>query len=464
MNFGIKRLAVCALLGVFVSSAMAEDAFKEAADRLPSMIERARAAGLPLTLDELNRGRSKPTPEENAASLIHEIGKELDQQSSGWSDIARLERQALRREMSAVKKGLKAYQPVLVLTEKASSMPRLDFSRDWDFGWKTSFLEYATIKQASRLLAVRAQVRAYANDTSGVLADLGRIRSLSTLIADERSLEGVEVSMGTLEVGEKAVERVAAIWSNNDDNLMKLQQFIAPPFHLPSLTEAARGDFYMGVASTRNLGNPQPASFREDLGRRFAEKWDGSSLIREGLPQTLVGQAVLTRHIETWLNLWPLISSDDAPAKRISAIDGLVEPETASSDPLAYIFELLHVSETAVQAPAAEIDLQARMACNRVLVAALRYRISHGSFPAAISDLGIKELDPWTGESIHINSNGDHLRAYSFGPDAKDDGGRTYVELPQQPTLDFDISWARMKGDIVAGYPALIPRTNPVSK
>lgn len=462
MIFGLRRLSCCLVIGLAASVAVADDSFKAAADRLPAAIERARALGLPFSLEELNRGRSVPNADENAAETVLALGRELDKQSGGWADIATLEKLAVKKEMGPVRNGLKAYQVALELSEKATRYQRLDFGRDWDFGWKTSFGEYATIKQAARLLGIRAQVKAAAGDVSGVLADLGRIHTFAQLIADERTLVGVEVSMATLEVGEKAAERVAALWVNNDDRLERLEKFLAAPVRLPSLTDAARGDFYMGVASARNLGDLRTESYREDLGKAFGKKWESASIVRDGIPQSLVAQAILTRHIESWLAIWPQLTSDDNALKRISAIDAIVTPDEHDMDPLNYIFELLHVSETAVQAPAAEIDILARGACTRTLVAALRYKIANGHYPATSADLAVHETDPWSGGPIRIWSNNEQIRAYSVGPDGKDDDGKTYVELPKQPTLDFDISWARFKGDIVASYPALIPRTNPV--
>ena len=461
MQAGITKILVLSLLGMSATVSLAEDAFTDAAARLTSAMDRARALGLPTTRAELESNAIGIAPDDNAAALISKIASELDKPGAR-PDVADLEGFAIRREISRAKAGLRSYQTILELAELGCQKAHASFDRDWDFGWKISLREYGTMKQAGRLLAVRAQVRAAAGNVDGALEDLGRVRKLARLISDEGTLEGVEESMSTLEVSERSVERVATLWANNDNKLSRLQEFLATPIFFPSLTKAARADFYMGISASRNLGEISPATYRQDLSQALARKWEKSTLVRDGLPQGSVSQGILTRHVETWLTIWPLLESNESAARRISAIDAIVAPSERTNDPLSFIFEFLHVSEPAVQAPAAEIDIQARQACNRGLIAALRYRLARGRLPELPADLNLADKDPWTGDSVKLSIRGENIRVYSIGPDGKDDGGKTYVELPKQPSLDFDISWARIQGDIVASYPALVPRTNPL--
>jgi hypothetical protein len=72
-------------------------------------------------------------------------------------------------------------------------------------------------------------------------------------------------------------------------------------------------------------------------------------------------------------------------------------------------------------------------------LAVLQHRQTHGAFPPAIDNLGLRSIvDPFAEQPLHYRASGERFILYSVGKDQKDNGGS-----PKQPkqTTDFDIVW-----------------------
>ena len=87
----------------------------------------------------------------------------------------------------------------------------------------------------------------------------------------------------------------------------------------------------------------------------------------------------------------------------------------------------------------ARLGVAARRMLVRTQIAALAYRNSHGSFPAALADLGAVPNDPFSKKPLHYRLTGEGFVLYSVGWNRKDDGGQsgTGPRRNDDPTVRF---------------------------
>jgi hypothetical protein len=86
----------------------------------------------------------------------------------------------------------------------------------------------------------------------------------------------------------------------------------------------------------------------------------------------------------------------------------------------------------------------ALLCCALVAVAAERYRLKHGDWPASPAQLVPTFLpdlpvDPFDGKSLRYKWLPDGIVVYSVGPDGVDDGGQVTAALGQQPLTDVGV-------------------------
>ncbi|HEY2584644.1 MAG TPA: hypothetical protein VGI81_02640 [Tepidisphaeraceae bacterium] len=94
-------------------------------------------------------------------------------------------------------------------------------------------------------------------------------------------------------------------------------------------------------------------------------------------------------------------------------------------------------------------------------LAADRYRLDHGSFPASLDALVPQYLDdvpidPFDGGPLKLSVRGDECLIYSIGPDRKDDGGAPFDHQKKTGDLVFTIR--------SSAAPVSAPSTSPASR
>lgn len=92
-------------------------------------------------------------------------------------------------------------------------------------------------------------------------------------------------------------------------------------------------------------------------------------------------------------------------------------------------------------------QMVAEVRLTRAGLALLRYRATHGTFPAALEALNMGGLaDPFTQQPLRYRAEGDGFMLYSVGEDQKDNGGAPRQERrgsdPREPRhAEYDIAW-----------------------
>ncbi|MGL4551440.1 MAG: hypothetical protein ACRC33_09660 [Gemmataceae bacterium] len=132
------------------------------------------------------------------------------------------------------------------------------------------------------------------------------------------------------------------------------------------------------------------------------------------------------------------------PSEQPAAWDEF-EAEILGSRPLAKAEARRIVAHTLIPGMKKHAEAMARdaasLACAATALAAERYRLAHGRWPAALADLMPRFLpevpaDPFTGEPIVLARHAEGIVLYSVGADGKDDGGAVdQPEAGQPPDL-----------------------------
>jgi hypothetical protein len=85
---------------------------------------------------------------------------------------------------------------------------------------------------------------------------------------------------------------------------------------------------------------------------------------------------------------------------------------------------------------------QARLDLWRLALALRRYRAAHGQYPTGLDQLGQPVLqDPFSGKPYVYRPQGTGFLVYSFGPDMRDDGGKSQYDAQGKFHEKGDIVW-----------------------
>lgn len=169
----------------------------------------ARAEGIPTTAAEYAATMPPAKPEENAAPLYRQMQSLLHVRG----DSSRLEADLQFRPSPAHLKAAQAYldqlKPALELADRAAALPRCWFDRDWKEGMAVLMPEFATMKGAAKLIALRASIAAQSGDSKSALKDAARIFQLARQARDEHTAIAHLVSEAIEAIG----LRELATWS-----------------------------------------------------------------------------------------------------------------------------------------------------------------------------------------------------------------------------------------------------------
>jgi hypothetical protein len=165
---GILAVGIGAALVAVRAASQDEAAFQE-------QLRLARAEGLPTTAAEYAALVPKASPEENAAPLYREMGRIANGPIGSKTDVAVVNRELIFHPgapaVAAAESLIKLHRRQIELAADAAKLPKCWFDRDWRLGAAVLFPEYAQMKSAAKLLAVRGSLAANRRDAEAALAD-----------------------------------------------------------------------------------------------------------------------------------------------------------------------------------------------------------------------------------------------------------------------------------------------------
>lgn len=429
--------------------------FPNAAAELPEQERRARELGVPLELRQLRPDPPVPAAQ-NAAPEVLALTKAHDDRRLRplRTEVNRLLDASDR--VGAEREHRKAAE-FLVIAERVTQKPRLDLNKNWNEGPTVLLPEFAPMRSAAQLLALRAELRVARNDWDGAVADLQRVRRLADLAGDEGSLIAslVQIAIRSIEI--RTVQRLATE-AGRPAQIARLQRFLASPKRPPSLKRALEFEAFVSVATLRNLdkygGSRRFMQAMEGIdagGSRFPTP-DPKSLRTEGLPPGVNERAFLARQLSFWADLWPLVQrADEDPRAFAEEYDRrmlAMESKSGLSWTLSRI-----LNPVFGEAANAFMRLEASERATAGLLAAMRFRLERGRFPNSLAEAGFRAEDPFDSKPLRYLATRDTVRVYSVGQNGQDDGGKSPRELGAS-------SGNQAQGDLVAAFPPPA-RANP---
>lgn len=276
--------------------------------------------------------------------------------------------------------------------------------RDYDLGPNVLLPELAFVKSLAKAFKARAESRAARGDVDGALSDLGTMRMLSHRVAQEPFLISLLVAVAVNSLQYRAVETIADAWSERPGQLERLAASIAESQESFDIGPALDGEFYMTLATARNLGAFGGMDALYDSGS--IPKIDPTKLKRTGVPSGMFERASLSYSAAAFNH-----ARQQNNAGVRSSFPKVPEPPTLSA--------LL----ASVMTPVYEDAYKAVVSAEAKAAVAMAFLRELGALRRG-SELVKLPKDPFApGHMLLVKRGAGWLIVWSVGPDGKDEGG-----------------------------------------
>jgi len=418
---------------------------------LEAEIERIRAAGDPLTLEELWPPEIDP-PSENAALLYEQASNLFDKgrfessaQSLGrdvsWADPSEWSEETV----AAVRQMVEQCDQALVLVRQAAHMERCRFDPEWGWPPATPTYHLGMVRQAAWALCWSAALKLRDGDAASALEE-ARTAFLTTRALDgdrtviaflfKEAVMHMSLRVAESVLGEDPTpESVQAFLDDVEQAKATLRSHLVGGYKgervvvLTSLAQVSGSEGILPAAS-RQVAPSQPRS-------PFA--WLGQSFVRS---MALGYLDVVPRIVEIgradWVEARPLIDALETDA---------AEWESHPFRNRARVLVAMAVPGW-IRTKREETKTEARLAVAQLAFALTLHKVDRGEYPDSLDAL-VPEflervpLDPFTSQPLQYRKDGGGFLIYSVGLNGADDGGLTEKEEAGEkvnPDTD-DIAW-----------------------
>lgn len=422
---GRRVLVVVVLLFIALCITLIYTWWYAGADAVRQELEALRAAGAPVTPDELSEFYMGNDPRTDIADLwlqgirpletaeFNNVVKDLPVVGSGEEPIpAPGQAWSQLEDVEAV---LVQYSDALAFMKQAAEAgPVAHFDLDFNAGFHLLLDHVQAMRSGARVLSLQAHCRAHRGDAAGTLDAIRTGFLLSRALDDEPLLVSqlVQIACGAISLG--TLVDVMPYVDFSDQQLQKLQDTIRQVDYRRNMKRGLMGERALGIMAFRN-----PGSVLED-GER-PKVW--VNLLSRNA-DLLVYLEMMQRTVESFDRSWP-----DA-RQEVADINAEFQ-ELVSSGLNSYG----HIM-TALLTPAIEAttDAGARAAAHRKIVdvalAVQRYQFKHGRAPDQLEGLIPEYLpqipvDPYDGKTLRYLAQDTEVVIYSIGRDNQDDGGQS---------------------------------------
>lgn len=394
------------ILGWYVLST--RSAYARLADKLPEDLEKARAAGLPITARDMAalvacRPSDDAAPDYwrafsvlNATPVPKAFWTELDD----W-----MLRTASPAAQADVRKTLAGYSKLFAFVQRAGSKAGLDWKADWNNPLDT-FSPTSKLKEVAKLLCAKAEVGA----KDGRMAEAWRLLSVAAKVethaAFEPSLFG-ELIQNSIDARILvSVHRLVAA-RRDRATLDEAARFVASLPPLPSLRRAMSGEMYrcMWVARNGDRLDLTPDLRTAILIRdpTFRKAWEVST-------------------IEYWMRVidsvgdgrdWRDVRDDQVRLSKQAEEDPLFKPVNPITAPLFS------------QAMVPNVRSLARRRALAMAIRVFAMEERDGRLPVALPSVGPGGIDPFDSKPLRYRLTAGGFEVYSVDSDLQDDDGLT---------------------------------------
>jgi hypothetical protein len=405
-------------------------ASRTGASRLQAILDHLDKTDPNWRLHEIEAAREVIPEAENSARLVvavvkalprawpsAAVGKLLEESDPPPARFSRERLDLLRADLAPV-------EPILAEARRLAGMPRgrhrLEITEN---PFYTRLEDQQRTRSVALLLALDAIHRAHRGEIDPAVASCRASLNAARSLGDEPLVISMHIRITGWKSAGEAVERVLSLGAAGDAELAKLAALLAEEEKHPTLYLALRGERGSVHAVMTGLGEGRfsLADPILDLGEMMVWRerlagWQLRMQVRREHPEVLemlnrdVAAAALPAHEQ---------------AKPMEDIDREVRSHKDHNTSLTIPILVLGVTNVAERFRQG----QALLRTLRAAVAAERYRLAKGAWPASLGDLvpaylDAVPLDPIDGAPLRYARHAEGVTVYSVGLDGTDDGGR----------------------------------------
>jgi hypothetical protein len=413
--------------------------------RIAERLERIRATGFPVTLEELDTWRPAVPKNENAAIVyaaafeaMAPLPEALDLHVPIVGSLPEAANDGAYppENLDAMAFHLKANAQALALLEKASKLERCRYPVDWKKGIEAELPHLAELRAATRLLCLDVLHAAHTADSERA------VRSLLSALALARSLRQEPVAIGGL-VRIACHGMISQAMNNalhherfSEAQLTQLGEAFVNAEHpdvLPRVIAGERSVSYSGFAMAYK-------DITETMGLATASDHEGEGPAFSAYPGLALWTALDRTTFLDYFEAGFALSKQPWP-EQVAAIDAMSALRESIPD-YAIASQILSLDFGRLAEAFLREVVIARI--TRTALAVERYQLDHGDLPPSFTALtptylDALPLDPCTGEALRYTARDDGYVVYSVWLNRADDGGQYYKERARQ-TAEGD--WA----------------------
>jgi hypothetical protein len=413
--------------------------------RLQEELARLESAGVLLPPEDLIP--HVPEGETNAADLYEQAFRVYSVSQDEWDTLYDFydhspERLALVREVVERNEGY--YQ----LLDEAARTPHCAFPVNWADPY-ASTPHYAKLREATRMLGVRADLLTVDGDYDGALESCATGLRLSEHIKLEPSIIGQLVAYAIQQAMLGTVKETLSAGSPTPEACRRLFDQIAAIDQIEPSVRAVQGDLAldgMAVFAMARAGDPKALARILDLPEAAI-----AAYARYGRPLLTADQITYLRHMEKLIAACaqPYAAAGDLPREAEAILEEAHSYASLITQKMADVF-------LAGQNVARRDGMTARLRATQIALALKAFHWHHGRYPDTLAELSGEgwslSKDPFAvpEAAYGYSRDGDGFVVWSLGPDLDNDFGvshqdrlraasRTQEQLTVRRITDYDI-------------------------
>lgn len=410
--------------------------------RFEAGVRAIKANGEPVSAAEL--AGAKVPDSQNGAIVFEKAFKLLDTKESKKAvellgkknpPVPWLEGQRAAIELGAV----------VPLTEEALSRPSCQFPIKWAEGAHASFGHLAKLRSLVKVLSTAAVIDAQYGRMDEAFRKIMLAFKAARVCRNEPSLISTLVTLACTDTANKGLVGVIKCGEPNDKQTMVFNKILADTNYESSMANALKGERAVGLSGFNNPNDTDRslvALFYGNCITSYDEpepnRYKLQALLNVARPIVYADGVLYTQTMSKYIAI--LEKHDDSARQQLKAFS-----DVSSSIPRYAICTLI---QCPVYHTGALIlhSTRARTALTQILLAAQRYKASHGQYPetmAQVRSVGISDIpmDPFSGKDFVYKRTTKGFTVYSFGEDFNDDGGRPVDKRQSYQGGDIVLKW-----------------------
>ena len=417
---GIVGLGLTAFFALYIPQKLQMDRESNA---LTVTLAESKELGLPFVSADLKR----PVAEsDNAAlTLLPLFGKKFPSSHNQGRPFTRYAQAGANEKALSVLATNKASIDKVV---EATSKKDWYVERDFDRSIIVMYPEFASLKNAAKLLTQRAIVSAQKGDDKAALRDFRAARKLGQYSSQEPTLIGLLVAIAIDSIVLRCAENLATEFASDITKTAELQAALDSSGYPLDATDALRGEVFMIVAFMRNYDQFGGEKMMKSMIDPDFENLDDELSQKEfvpvtaGEPKNPQARAILNASLSVWNRLFKEYGSYPLKPGWSALLDQEVQrletSKSLSDRYAAALFTVFSQAEGAFKKNAYRRDV------TNALLAVLRYKQGTGKLPKTLEDAGVNIKDEY-GKPVVYKVDGQSFQIYSLGANGVDDGGPT---------------------------------------